>query len=147
MLNINTYNLIFYADFVKPVCLPIANEDSPTGRLLIVAGWGATESARRSSVKMKVQLPKVDKQRCSSKFVEANIQLNNNQICAGGVDGKDSCQGDSGGPLMTTTSNDSSQWYIEGVVSFGNRCGEIGWPGIYTKVYNYMDWIRRNVVE
>lgn len=53
--------------------------------------------------------------------------------------------GDSGGPLMTTTPSDPSQWYIEGIVSFGAVCGSEGWPGIYTKVSSYLPWIKQNV--
>lgn len=67
-------------------------------------------------------------------------------MCAGGERGRDSCVGDSGGPLMHTFKNDSGQWYIEGVVSFGNqRCGSEGWPGVYTRVSDYLGWINENV--
>lgn len=71
--------------------------------------------------------------------------MSNKQLCAGGERGKDSCNGDSGGPLMTTFGNDTSQWYVAGVVSFGARCGTQGWPGIYTRVAEYTDWISENV--
>lgn len=53
--------------------------------------------------------------------------------------------GDSGGPLMGTARNDTAQWYAEGVVSFGVKCGTEGWPGVYTKVSEYLDWIHENV--
>lgn len=53
--------------------------------------------------------------------------------------------GDSGGPLMRGTKTDDSQWYIEGIVSFGAKCGTEGWPGIYTKVSKYLDWIKESV--
>lgn len=46
---------------------------------------------------------------------------------------------------MTTTRSDKSQWYIEGIVSFGAQCGSAGWPGVYTKVAAYLGWIYRNV--
>jgi secreted trypsin-like serine protease len=38
----------------------------------------------------------------------------------------------------------SAQWYIEGIVSFGAKCGSQGWPGIYTRVAEYVEWIRSN---
>ena len=51
----------------------------------------------------------------------------------------DTCQGDSGGPLMYK-SND--QWYLTGVVSFGNDCALSYNPGVYTRTSAYLSWIR-----
>ncbi|XP_028042611.1 phenoloxidase-activating enzyme-like, partial [Bombyx mandarina] len=71
------------------------------------------------------------------------ITLWNKQICAGGVPGKDSCKGDSGGPLMY---ENGRQYEVVGVVSFGpTPCGLPDIPGVYTKVYEYLDWIRSTV--
>ena len=46
-------------------------------------------------------------------------------------------QGDSGGPLVV----DDVQ---VGVVSFGKPCAR-GVPDVYTRVYNYVDWINDNI--
>lgn len=69
---------------------------------------------------------------------------NNAQLCAGGEKGKDSCRGDSGGPLMNLGQSENGEivWYSVGVVSFGpSPCGLEEWPGVYTKVANYVHWI------
>lgn len=40
-----------------------------------------------------------------------------------------------------------SHWIQLGIVSFGNKCGEPSYPGVYTRVSEYMDWIRENTRE
>lgn len=133
------------ADFIKPICLPTNGETSDVGTRLVVAGWGRTEAGNTSPVKLQLQVPVAEKSACSSRFRTASVTLRSTQLCAGGEARKDSCNGDSGGPLMTTFRNDSGQWYVEGVVSFGTQCGTQGWPGIYTRVSDYIEWIRNNI--
>ena len=43
-------------------------------------------------------------------------------------------QGDSGGPLVCNN-------YFEGIVSWGISCANPYFPGVYTKVRNYVKWI------
>lgn len=84
------------------------------------------------------------------KTYKSRTPIGPNQLCAGGVIGKDSCGGDSGGPLLFTDRSHPtySYSYCVGVVSFGPRqCGQNGMPGIYTRVTSYIDWIVKNVRE
>ena len=76
------------------------------------------------------------------------------QFCAGGEIGKDSCRGDSGGGVFMRKGGQKAQvkgknippWYLVGIVSFGSRdCGN-GSAGIYTRVSEYIDWIKRNMI-
>ncbi|ETE72364.1 hypothetical protein L345_01814 [Ophiophagus hannah] len=59
-----------------------------------------------------------------------------NILCAGALEGgKDSCKGDSGGPLICNEQ-------IQGIVSWGRfPCAQLLEPGVYTKVFDYIDWI------
>ncbi|CAG0895114.1 unnamed protein product [Darwinula stevensoni] len=50
-------------------------------------------------------------------------------------------QGDSGGPLMLPLSPASCVHTIVGIVSTGVGCGNPEFPGFYTQVSSYLDWI------
>lgn len=61
--------------------------------------------------------------------------------CAGFPPGPtDSCQGDSGGPLTATAQ--TADRVAVGVVSYGVDCGRPGYPGVYTRVASFANWIQ-----
>ncbi|XP_030373705.1 serine protease 7 [Scaptodrosophila lebanonensis] len=131
--------------YIQPVCLPLASTRQAinAGETLTVSGWGRTLLARQSNIKQHLNLPVTDHDQCAQKFSSRRIQLLDSQLCAGGEFARDSCDGDSGGPLMRRGT--SKNWYLEGIVSFGNRCGLEGWPGVYTRVADYIEWIQANL--
>lgn len=51
-------------------------------------------------------------------------------------------QGDSGGPLMCLVEN---KWVLAGVTSFGRGCAQKSELSAFTKVSNYLDWIKKNI--
>uniref|UniRef100_A0A182LWY5 CLIP domain-containing serine protease n=1 Tax=Anopheles culicifacies TaxID=139723 RepID=A0A182LWY5_9DIPT len=127
-------------NFVSPVCLPPDNFTPTSPNLNVTAvGFGHTGRQRHSGIKKKAQFPVFAQEECDKKW--KNIEIIEQQLCAGGVFGIDSCSGDSGGPLMVRR----FYWIQEGVISFGNQCALEGWPGVYTRVSSYLDWIRQNV--
>lgn len=143
---------VTFSDWIKPICLPLISSSVPRknhvgGPDLFVAGWGKTEVASESNVKLKVNVPVVDAARCTSVYNRLGLNLGQGQLCAGGRTGKDSCRGDSGGPLMSLEEDGpNSNWFVIGIVSFGpSPCGTKDWPGVYTDVTKYAAWISNNI--
>lgn len=52
--------------------------------------------------------------------------------------GVDSCFGDSGGPAVLNGK-------LIGIVMGGDGCARPGYPGIYTKISAFYDWIMKNM--
>ncbi len=129
---------------VTPVSLSVdapLRENDPS----FVAGWGnmSTTELEFPSELMEVDLNIIDFTTCYSSYRTEGLYLTNNMFCAGYIDGsKDSCQGDSGGPLIIPQGD---HYELAGIVSFGGSeeqmCGAPNFPGIYTKVKNYVSWI------
>ncbi|XP_053686115.1 transmembrane protease serine 9-like [Sabethes cyaneus] len=138
-----------YTNFILPVCLPRTQallRHPFTDYNVTAVGWGFTESGETSSRKMSVSLVVTSLQNCNKNLKPFlhNSVLNESHICAQSptYEKRDACRGDSGGPLIT---NLDGNWYLVGIVSFGLACGRTHFPGVYTRVNSYMDWINENI--
>ena len=101
-----------------------------------------------SSTLQVVQLPVVSNERCKQAFARfPTTVIDDKVMCAGELTGgKDTCKGDSGGPLMLGRVYENvSVFYQIGVVSYGFRCAEEGYPGVYSRVSAFLDWISDNI--
>uniref|UniRef100_A0A2D4N7F4 Peptidase S1 domain-containing protein n=1 Tax=Micrurus spixii TaxID=129469 RepID=A0A2D4N7F4_9SAUR len=135
---------------ISPICLPgAASEYDPElGTLGYIAGWGKTDATRltpRLSVRLRAAwIPVVNMDTCRNvKQDTSDYVFTENMICAG--DGRqDSCQGDSGGAFAVNDPHNETHYYVAGLVSWGPQCGTYG---LYTKVANYVDWIRKVMKE
>lgn len=141
---------VTFTDFIRPLCLPWTEslqKKSYAGIGLDVAGWGKTEQSNVSSRKMKTMVKEVDINDCLSAYRNLAVSVNRKQLCAGGEYGIDTCRGDSGGGLVGLDLTHIRPLYVAvGVVSFGPvPCGQAGIPGVYTRVSEFVEWIRSNV--
>ncbi|XP_055902776.1 venom protease-like [Eupeodes corollae] len=136
-----------FNEYIRPACLPY--QDFNNQSQLIVTGWGSTKLAGRNAAHLqKAGVELFEEDECNEIYSEegentlpAGVKYRT-QICAGSKqDIKDTCQGDSGGPLQSVHPNHPCMYSIIGVTSYGQACGNIGYPGVYTRVFNYIDWI------
>jgi trypsin len=127
-----------WTDNIQPIVL---NRDYVNSGDCIVSGWGTTYSGGNSmnNKLMYVEVPIVHLDVCYSAYLPEDIFIDENKICAG-VPGKDSCQGDSGGPMVCSDK-------LTGIVSFGIECGHEIFPGVYTDVARYIDWIEHHMLS
>ncbi|CAL4104373.1 unnamed protein product, partial [Meganyctiphanes norvegica] len=93
----------------------------------------------QAKVLMEVTVTTVNNAYCEKSYPG---EILDTMLCAGGEGGKDACQGDSGGPLIASAGN---HHVIIGVVSWGRGCAMAGYPGVYTRVTEYLDWIDKEV--
>lgn len=103
---------------------------------VLVAGWGLTTEGGTPSLRLReVEVPLIASGDCQKAYGD----LTDNMLCAG-EKGKDSCQGDSGGPLFRSVGITTEQY---GIVSYGKGCGRDGYPGVYTRVDRYTDFVTK----
>ncbi|KAG8033873.1 hypothetical protein G9C98_008354 [Cotesia typhae] len=154
--DFNTYNLdndiavieldrsIPVGGAIRTACLPENRAIDYTGSLATAIGWGrTTEGGDVSSTLRKVELPVLSDEECDEAGYQKSRRTTN-MFCAGYLEGKrDACSGDSGGPLLV----EGPYGHLEviGITSFGRGCARPRYPGVYTKLTNYLGWLRDNL--
>lgn len=126
-----------------------AMEHSPA----LVAGWGGRTgyapgegpTSDFPDILHQVELNLTTNAECRSILANSigtsaqNVGISDQMICATQPgSGQGTCQGDSGGPLIIQTGSGPQQ---VGIVSWGIGCAESGYPGVFTRVAQFTDWI------
>ena len=95
----------------------------------------------------EVDVEVIDPAECKAVYEGLQVpafSIGDTEICAiGPSGGKDSCFGDSGGPLVVAADNKRGYSQV-GIVSWGPQCGNPLFPGVYTRVSSFADWIKAN---
>ncbi|XP_043821773.1 complement C1r subcomponent-like protein [Dromiciops gliroides] len=126
---------------ILPICLPDNETLYASGLVGYVSGFGMERGRLVSQLKY-VRLPVAKREACEAWLLEKNRTevFSPNMFCAGDRTLKQGvCQGDSGG-VFAVWDNTTERWMATGIVSWGTDCSK-GY-GFYTKVLNYMDWIK-----
>lgn len=123
-----------------PACVPWSPYLFKPNDKCIISGWGRERDNQKV---YSLHWGEVHLIANCSKYYPGRF-FEKEMICAGTDDGSiDACKGDSGGPLVCQ--NAKNMTYIWGIVSWGENCGKPDFPGVYTKVANYFDWISHHV--
>lgn len=120
---------------IAVVTLPSQSQVTPGGVTSTVIGWGYLFTGGPASNTLQmVNLQTYSDEACQ-RVLPGYVTFRN--ICAGVPGGgKGHCGGDSGGPLIVNN-------YQAGIVSWSVKpCAQAPYPGVYTEVAHYVNWIR-----
>eukprot|EP01084_Bolivina_argentea_P176773 305832_1 len=130
--DISEYNFIETVT-INPTS--VGEECCNSGDDLTIIGYGADcEDCDVTLTLEHVEVDYVDRATCAAAY-PINWVLNT-MNCAARTD-SDACQGDSGGPLMRIGTNQQV-----GIVSWGLGCANPQYPGVYSEVGVFYDWIK-----
>ena len=128
------------------VPISIANQNDAvlynSGTTCKVLGWGDTGAGPSTTLK-EADITVIDFNSCQSSYLSGGQAINGSVLCAGYISPSSqsgAASGDSGGPLVV--SDGVNGWKQIGIVSGGH--GPLTteeYPGLYTKVMNYTQWI------
>lgn len=125
---------------IAVIALPSQGAGVATGVLAQVTGWGETAIGGAYSPLLRVvSVPIVAQNTCVSNYAHHVFPLSQDMLCAGfPAGGRGFCTGDIGGPLTLGAQ-------LAGIASFNVVCAAANYPGVFTRVSFFSNWINANV--
>ncbi|EHB18414.1 Transmembrane protease, serine 11A [Heterocephalus glaber] len=133
---------VTFSDDVRRICLPAVSASFRPNSTVYITGFGELYYGGESQNSLReARVRLISKDICRQPYVYGS-DIKSGMLCAGYLEGiYDACRGDSGGPLVIQDLTDT--WYLIGIVSWGDNCGQRNKPGVYTDVTYYRRWIAR----
>ncbi|KAH8380333.1 hypothetical protein KR009_010035 [Drosophila setifemur] len=130
---------IEFNEHIQPANLPVKSNtyESYSGEDGIASGWGkiSDSATGATDILQFATMPIMANSGCSPWYLGL---VGDTNICIKTTGGISTCNGDSGGPLVTKNAT------LIGATSFGIAFGcERGWPGVFTRITSYLDWIEK----
>lgn len=136
--------LILFPDTIKPICLP--ESDSTIGKkdneqFFKIAGWETRQKiGKTTNRKLHLNVKFNTLNTCQKAYSPLRTKITEKQVCTRADWGNDFCQVDAGSPLMSMTSSNVD---LIGIFSFSAvPSATPDFPGVYTKTYDYLEWIK-----
>lgn len=132
---------------ITPISLPLKNEVNNfyrIGNKLKVHGFGKISRVSDVSLNLKeisINIVSPNKTKYPKKFIHPSMVFVSDTRDIPIDQKMDTFQGDSGNGLIYSIDGKN---YIIGIVSFGLKKLKPGYPGVYTKIGNFIHWIKRN---
>nr|XP_034830046.1 trypsin-3-like [Maniola hyperantus] len=120
---------------VDAVFIPEPNFSLPVGEAALVSGYGIISYEGPVSSVLRAATVEIVGQDICTRAYRRIAKISDGMLCAvANNPPRDACQGDSGGPLVVKGT-------LVGIVSWGEGCANITYPGVYTRVSEYYSWI------
>nr|UVJ66756.1 kallikrein-like serine protease [Trimeresurus gracilis] len=123
------------SEHIAPLSLP--SSPPSVGSVCRIMGWGTISDTKLilPDVPRCANINLLNYSNCRAAYPE--LPVKSRTLCAGVLEGGiDTCVGDSGGPLICNGQ-------FQGIASWGSTlCGYVGEPGLYTKVFDHLDWVQ-----
>ena len=139
---------------LSPICLP--SLPSPKLDFVTIAGWGCVHERCRSreipTILREAVLPVIPNDVAMCWFMRDSVTkgvaeyIPGKLFIVGGDDSgmKSTCKGDSGSPVSRINAL-TGRFEIIGIVSWSKGCGRNFRPSVWTRVENYLPWIRKHL--
>ncbi|XP_064408588.1 transmembrane protease serine 12-like isoform X2 [Latimeria chalumnae] len=138
---------LIYTSYIQPVCLATHATENRRHIFCYITGWGRSRIGGSMTDTMQIaQINIISQKSCNSSRSYDGL-LTENMLCAGSEKGGvDACRGDSGGPFVCYDKKEG-KFFLIGTISFGQECGMENFPGVYTRVSKYKDWVESKIVN